>query len=584
MRIDPFVALRRLAVGASLFIGSVIAAPAAVAQQDAFEVRRDIGVMVPMRDGVELAADIIRPEGDGRHPVIISRTPYGRAEMQGLATALAPRGYAFVLQDCRGRFDSEGSWEPFRFEAADGHDTIEWAAAQPWSNGKVAMIGGSYAAGTQWLAAKGGSEHLVGIVPFVSPGDIHDAIWVDGAFSQSLAQMWAVLMAPKAFTPEHMMAFQNAPWAEVFAHLPVVEGPGVVESDPGFYRRWIAHPTVDEYWEPMQWQATPPDVAALHITGWYDVFQDDTIENFALMQESAEAAQRLVVGPWTHSGPTRVVGEVDFGEAAAENFVTTEAVPFLAASFSDDGPSWEKPVRVFTMGENAWRSYDAWPVPEAEAVSFFLDSDRGANSSDGDGRLTREPADGAGFDGFIYDPLDPVPTRGGGVCCWPDIVPWGAFDQREIELRDDVLVYSTPPLEQDLRVTGPIEAVLYVSSSAPDTDFTAKLVDVGPDGFAMNLTDGIVRVSRRSGGAEPDFMEPGEVVEVRIDLGNTSNLFRAGHQIRLEVSSSNFPRFSRHTNTREQPETVETPRAAKQTVHHGGDRRSRLILPVLPAP
>jgi putative CocE/NonD family hydrolase len=534
-----------------------------------------------MRDDVDLATNVYRPDAEGQFPVILSRTPYGRTELQPIAQALVPHGYAFVLQDVRGRFDSEGNWEPFFYDAEDGHDTIEWIADQPWSNGRVVMMGGSYAAGTQWLAAREGSEHLVGIVPYVSPGEIYDIVYTGGAFKQSVGQTWSHMMEPKAFTIEQYMAFGDLPWGDVFSTLPVTEGLSILDSDPDFFQTWLEHPTYDSYWQTMNWQDNPPDIPALHITGWYDIFQADTIRNFELMRSDETSSsfenQRLLVGPWAHNGFASTVGDVDFGKEANYDAIALEMLPFFQLMLMDGEQYWEKPVKVFTMGENAWNEYDSWPVEGTMPTPYYLDSSNGANSLNGDGSLaTSNEHASSDADTYTYDPSDAVPTNGGGNCCFPAILPWGPYDQRDIETRQDVLVFSTPPLESDVRVTGSIEAVIYVSSNAPDTDFTAKLVDVSPEGYAMNLTDGIARMS-----SQIESYKTGTVVELRIDLGYTSNLFKEGHQIRLEISSSNFPRFSRNTNTGINPQIDTTMRSADQTLVHTPEQPSRLILPVI---
>jgi putative CocE/NonD family hydrolase len=580
------VALRRPAFGLAAIVLLAVLGRPAWGQSAPFEVKSEMGVMVAMRDGVELATNVFRPDAEGRFPVVLLRTPYGRAEAQQVAWALATRGHACVWQDVRGRFDSDGAWNPFFYDAADGHDVIEWSVEQPWSTGRVVMFGGSYAAGVQWLAAKGGSEHLVGLIPFVSPGDIYDLVWVGGALNQGALQMWASLMERKRFDMQEYDAFQKHPWEEVFFHLPVVDALPRIGHDPAFYREWIEHPTPDQYWEPLSWQSDPPDIPVLHIGGWFDIFQQDTIGNFRVMRTRAEEPgrnrQRLVIGPWAHQGFGRTTGDLDFGADAALDIFLAEVFPFLQSCFEGKEPAWEKPVKVFTMGENRWHELDDWPVPGAETVSYFLGSEQGANSSAGDGRLDLVSPEKAGSsDRFVYDPRDPVPNQGGGNCCWPQVMPWGPMDQREIERRDDVLVFSTPPLEEDVRVTGPVEVVLFASTSARDTDFTGKLVDVFPDGSAMNLTDGILRLRYRDSMTEPKLVEPGEVVEVRIDLGHTSNVFRAGHRIRLEISSSNFPRYSRNTNTGAIPELDREAITAEQTVYHDRARPSRLVLPVL---
>lgn len=564
---------------------AILAAASALAQAPRHSVVADELVMVPMRDGVELATTIVRPDAPGEFPVLMSRLPYGRADMRPMANGLAPFGFVFILQDTRGRFDSGGDWHPFLHEKEDGHDAIEWAAAQEWSSGEVFMIGGSYGAATQWLASQGRSEHLVGLIPIVSPGDIYDIVWDHGAFNLGVAQSWAHLMTPRRFTLAERDGMPKRPWDEVFGHWPVSEGLSVLGSTPDFYDTWIEHPTRDEYWAKMAWRHDPPDLPALHITGWYDIFQRDSIRNFETMraQEGASSRhkQRLVVGPWTHNGPSPAPGEVDYGPGYRYDIIAREMMPFLLHLTQGATYDWSKPVHVFTLGENAWNSYESWPPRSAVETPFYLASDKGANSLQGDGALRLAPESRSAQDTFLYDPGDPVPNMGGDNCCMHEVMPWGAMDQRPVEERQDVLVYSTGPLERAIRVTGPIEAVLFIESSAPDTDFTAKLVDVHPDGRAINLTNGIVRTSFRESDTHPTPLEPGTVTQLTIDMGYTSNLFKPGHQIRLEVSSSNFPRYSRNTNTGRQPEKDATYDTARQTVHHSAAYPSHLLLPIV---
>jgi hypothetical protein len=557
----------------------------AAAQQGELPVTVERGVMVPMRDGVKLATNVFRPDAPGKFPVVLSRTPYGRNGEADFAQRLAGRGFAAVWQDVRGRFDSEGEWVPFFHESDDGYDAIQWAATQPWSDGRVAMYGGSYVAMVQWLAAKSLNPHLKGLVAIVSPGDFYEDFFFEGgAFILGAGAMWS------AFTDGKVNNDLNPlPWDRVFRFLPVSRALSVVERDPAFFRDWVAHPTNDAYWGALRWDEAFPKLGfpALHVGGWFDIFQKGTVENFRRMttraRPAARARQQLVMGPWGHQAGQTKVGDVDFGPEAAME-ASSVALAWLERNFKrGDGEPTPKPVRVFTMGENRWHEYDAWPVPGTRYVDYFLRSGGQANSSGGDGALSREkPPANETPDRYDFDPNDPVPTRGGGNCCWPRHIPWGPLDQRPIEARADVLVYSTPPLEADLRVTGPVTLRLWVASSAANTDFTGKLVDVAPDGFAMNLTDGIQRVSHRRGDGRPLPLEPGTPAEIAVDLWNTSHLFKRGHRLRVEVSSSNFPRYSRNLNTAAQPEAGDSFVTARQTVFHDAARPSRLVLPVLP--
>jgi putative CocE/NonD family hydrolase len=561
---------------------------AAWPQQTGDQILTERKVMIPMRDGVKLAANIFRPDAPGRFPVVLLRTCYGRTEMQPVAIALAKRGYACVWQDVRGRFDSEGEWLPFFNEARDGYDTIQWAAEQPWSDGDVVMVGGSYSAMVQWLAAKEHNPHLKGLVAALTPGDFYaDFFYEGGAFALGAGALWSVLVDGKQTNFSDTLKY---PWDKVFAHLPVEGAIPIGGRDPQFFKDWLAHPSNDDYWHRLSWdkEFEKFDFPVVHVGGWYDIFQKGTIENFIRMKTRAETAargrQRLIVGPWAHQGQDNAkVGDVNFGP---------ESKLDLRTAFSD----WVEyclkgtntgnklaPVRVFTMGENKWREYETWPVSGALNTSYYFHSGGRANSAAGDGRLvTASPRAADPPDHYTYDPNNPAPTRGGGNCCWPQIIAWGPLDQREIERRQDVLVYSTPPLTKDVGVTGPVEIKLWITTSAPDTDFTGKLVDVAPDGMAMNLTDGIQRLAYRRSFKKPELVKPGTPVELTVDLWNTSHVFLRGHRIRVEISSSNFPRYSRNFNTGSQPETETRVEKATQTIFHDRRRASRIVLPVLP--
>jgi putative CocE/NonD family hydrolase len=548
-------------------------------------VRFQFNVPVRMRDGVTLAAHVFLPKEEGKFPVILIRTPYGKEGEQGGALYFAERGYAVVTQDTRGRNDSDGEWYAFKNEADDGYDSIEWAASQSWSNGKVVTMGGSYLAIDQWLAATRGSSHLAAMVVLVSPSDLYrNTIYPGGAFQHGTAVSWAVGTGRHRMMIEEMKLIS---WPGVFLHLPVESGPTAAGFEPKFYRDWINHPSRDDYWKSMSWQEVYPrlNIPVLHIGGWFDIFQEGTIENFVEMTrrapEPARRAQKLLVGPWAHGAFGPKVGEVDFGPSSVVD-VRAKSLRWLDhyVRGKPNGAEEEPPVEIFTMGVKEWRSEAAWPPADTAPTKFFLHSKGRANTAGGDGALSAAAPGDEPPDHYDYDPANPVPTTGGGTCCNPVLIPWGAMDQRRIENRKDLLVYTTSPLEQDLEVTGPVEVHVFASSNAPDTDWTAKLVDVAPDGFAMNLTDGILRARFRRSLERPELLTPGEVYEFVVQAGNTSNVFRKGHRIRLEISSSNFPRFSRNTNTGRQPEKDASFAVARQTVYHDGARPSHVILPV----
>jgi hypothetical protein len=447
------------------------------------------------------------------------------------------------------------------------------------------MFGGSYVAMVQWLAAKRKNPHLAGLVTMVSPGDFYeDFFWEGGAFAFGAAALWSTFTDGKG-----MNELDGMPWDRALEQLPLRQVVAAVGHDPPAFRQWIAHPTNDRFWQALSFDRDFPafDFPVLHIGGWFDIFQKGTIENFRRMATRAKPAarseQHLIVGPWGHQGQEATkVGDVDFGPQSVlgmRPLVTAWLDRYLRGN--SDQPALP-PVRVFTMGENRWHEYPTWPVPGTRYVDYFLRGGGRANGSSGDGVLDiGRPAASEPADHYRYDPANPVPTRGGGNCCWPKIVPWGPLDQRSVEARSDVLVYSTPPLDRPVRVVGPVTLKLWIRSSAPNTDFTGKLVDIAPDGFAMNLTDGIARASHRTSDLSPTTLAPGRPTEITVDLWNTGHLFQPGHRIRLEVSSSNFPRYSRNLNTEDSPETSAKTAIADQTVYHDGAHPSRLVLPVI---
>ncbi len=563
----------------------VLLAAAVRAQVPKPSIRWQFNVPVRMRDGVTLAADVFLPEQTGKYPVILIRTPYAKEGNQGEAVSFAQRGYAVVAEDVRGRFESDGEWYAFRNEAEDGDESISWAAQQPWSNGQVVTMGGSYLAIDQWLAATRLNPHLVAMVTLVSPSDLYaDAIHLGGALELGTSLTWSIGTGRRTRLFEGLKLVS---WPEIFRYLPVEWAAGTAGYTPRFYRDWIDHPARDAYWQGMSWREVYPKlgIPVFHVGGWFDIFQVGTLENFEKMAEqaspAARGAQRLVVGPWAHGAFGPKVGEVDFGPQSRidlrEKYLRwldhyVKGVP--------NGAERDSPVEIFVMGSREWRKEPSWPPAEIRPTLYFLHSSGKANSASGDGALSGGVPEDEPPDRFEYDPANPVPTHGGGNCCSPQLLPWGPMDQREVEARRDVLVYSTPPLEENLEVTGPIEVRLFASSSARDTDWTAKLVDVAPDGFGMNLTDGILRGRFRQSFERSELLEPGKVEAFVIQAGSTSNLYLKGHRIRLEISSSNFPRFSRNTNTGNVPEKDRSFVVARQTVYHDRAHASSVTLPV----
>ena len=559
------------------------------------------GVIMTTRDGVKLRADIYRPAGQGTFPVLLTRTPYDKNGDAEFGRQGAARGYMVIVQDVRGRYTSEGEWYPFKHETDDGFDTVEWAAALLHSNGKVGMFGGSYVGATQMLTAIGHPPHLAGICPVVTASNYHENwTYQGGAFEQWFNESWTSGLAADTLNrtvKQETNAMIGAPTLPlkkypVFNKWAVDDGAALTRKLAPYFLDWLDHPSYDSYWK--QWSIEENyaniQVPALTVAAWYDLFQAGSLRNFMGVKarggsDAARNGQKLLVIIGGHAGGPRKVGELDFGPAAEE--FDEESIIFEWYDYLLQGKqnryATDKPVRIFVMGENKWRLEDSWPLQRALATSYYLHSDGKANSVSGDGSLSEVAARSEAADSFVYDPANPVPTVGGPLCCDTAHLAPGPRNQKDVENRPDVLVYSTLPLDQDLEVTGPVTLDLFAKSSAVDTDFTAKLVDVWPNGFAQNLTEGILRASyRESTTGAPKPIVPGKVYEYKIDVWSTSNVFLKGHRIRLEVSSSNFPRFERNLNTGKNASTDAAFVKATNTIVHDGTHPSVLVLPVVP--
>lgn len=519
-----------------------------------------------MRDGIRLQADIYRPKGDGKYPIVLVRTPYGKAAGDTIARFITAQGYITVVQDCRGKGASEGSWYAFKNEGLDGYDSVEWAASLPGSNGKVVMWGGSYLAITQVLAAVTSPPHLAAITPWMVPSNFHEGvIYQGGALEKNVTDSWVSGVSAD----------------------PVTQKPPVDLHSVDFYRDWRLHPDYDEYWKTMTIDSRPEKILApgLYLSGWYDVFISGALRDFESVSKHGNPAvqmkQRLIIGPWTHGMSSSKSGDVDFGPAATPD-------PTIALRWFDyvlKGTANEfatgKPVKIFVMGKNVWREEDAWPLARAKTTRFYLHSNGNANSVTGDGSLSPTAPKKETNDQYVYDPANPVPTQGGGLCCGPKPEA-GAFDQRSSEQRPDVLVYTSEPFKSDFEVTGEVQVELYTRSSAVDTDLTVKLIDVRPDGYAQNLTDGILRLRYRNSMETSELMEPGEIYKVKVDAGPTSNVFLPGHRLRIEVSSSNNPRFDANPNTGADSDREKNPIKATNAILHDSEHPSAILLPVIP--
>ncbi len=568
--------------------------------QPMYRIRTRLGVGVPMRDGLRLSTDVYLPDAPGRFPVILIRTPYNKNIDSQVKDAVyfAQRGYAVVIQDCRGRFDSEGEWSPFIHEPFDGYDAQEWCGTQPWSTGKVGTSGASYVALTQWLPAPLRNPHLTAMAPRVGFSNLyHNWAYTGGAFQLGFNLRWAAIqMHTRTNQIQHLWMPPEQHLSTLFWHLPLITSDENAGRACEFYKEWMRHPAYDSYWEKLgnvDKDYDQIDVPAYGFGGWYDVFLQGTLNNFMGVRargysERGRRGQKVLIGPWIHSlgerGTASRTGDVDFGPAALIDLRAEELRWFdYRLRGIDNGIGKEPPVRVFVMGANRWRTADDWPIPGTRYVEHYLRSGGRANSLFGDGRLDRRRPEAEPPDSFVYDPRDPVPTLGGSTCCGEDVTPvtMGPRDQRPAEWRPDVLVYTTAPLEADVEVTGPIKVVLWAASSAPDTDVTAKLVDVFPSGHAMNVAQGIIRARFRDSWEHPTLLEPGRIYRYEIDCWSSANCFQKGHRIRVEISSSNFPQFDRNPNTGHPFAMDAELRPATQTVYHDADRPSHIVLPIV---
>ncbi|HSN90419.1 MAG TPA: CocE/NonD family hydrolase [Anaeromyxobacteraceae bacterium] len=578
----------------------------------------------PMRDGVRLATEVYLPDGrQGPFPVVLQRTPYNRSPAAPAGASScnnaamrtwAASGYAALNQDVRGRYRSEGVMDAMQQEVDDGYDAVEWAGTQPWSSGKVGTLGGSYVGLTQWQPAKQAPPHLAAIAPAITASDYHDHwTYVNGVFDLWFAQSWMLVtfageqvirdLEAQGLPPDQVRAGVAAWLADGRARiqtewnwqLPLTSFEAFRGTAP-YYYDWLDHPSYDAFWARLDLEAGYGDVQvpALNSGGWYDIFQVGTVRNFQGMRAEGGTPQaregtKLVMNCCGHA--SQATQQIHWGPARTDPGLTLR---FFDRYLKGIDNGWEEepgvhldvlvPPDTGTAGSSFLLTADAFPLPGTEYVSYHLASGGRANTRHGDGELVTTPGKRANGnpDRFTYDPADPVPTVGGNMCCG-GLIPNGAQDQATVELRDDVLVYTSAPLEADLAVIGPVSVTLWAKSSAPDTDFTAKLVDVHLDGMAHNVLDRIVRARFRWGSKlPPSLIEPGKPYEYRIDLGNAGTIFRKGHRIRLEISSSNFPHYARNLNTGHSNETTAAMAPAMQTILHDPVHASRLVLPVVP--
>jgi len=586
--------LRRFGLLSVAVVWMALILPLAVVAAEHHDVTVERNVAAKMRDGVTLRADIYRPKTEGKFPVLLVRTPYDKTGSMGFGLRAAVRGYVVIAQDVRGRFESEGEWYPFKNESQDGYDTIEWAAALPYSNGKVGMFGGSYVGATQFLAAIAKPPHLAGICPTVTASNYHDGwTYQGGAFEQWFNESWATGLAENTMRRRVESGPNPVAWTKILPlrGYPVLAVPEAENLAP-YFTDWLAHPDFDAYWK--QWSIEDHyaqiQVPVFSIAAWYDIFLGGSLKNFVRLKteagtEAAKRGQRLSVTVGGHAGEstTGKVGAVEFG-----NKLPVDGDEIILRWYDwllkgeANGVEKEKPVRIFVMGKNEWRDEDDWPLARAKNTRYFLHSSGAANGLGGNGSLSTVAPAEEKPDQYVYDPSDAVPTIGGPLCCGALPTGIGPEDQRPAEARSDVLVYTMPAFAKDTEITGPVSLDLYVSSSAVDTDFTGMLVDVWPNGFAQNLTSGILRLRYRNSQEKPELANPGEMYHITVGLWATSNVFLAGHKLRLEVSSSNFPRFDRNLNTGEEQARATRMIKATNVIFHDKAHPSALVVPVVP--
>lgn len=587
--VSAFLPVLALAFAGRVAAGGVVTF--AAARPPTNDVVFESHVPITMRDGVTLYADVYRPVGPGRFPVIVGRTPYS---IERYSTPMftvpnsyvapmffARRGYVFVYQDIRGRGDSEGRWEPFRNDITDGYDTIEWAARQPWSDGKVAMYGVSYEGMVQWLAAMSAPPHLVTIVPMVAATSLYNN-WItsNGAWRLDFNLLWGGLFMEWR-TVQNIGLYispdtpPNLRLADIEQHLPLINLPTLAGRHGLFFREWLAHPDFDNYWKAIDAEQTFDriTVPVLNVGGWFDIFRQGTLDGYEGMRsrgktEVARRGTQLIMGPWGH-WPSRKVGKLDFGPTAFvdEKTVALEWFDYWLKGVHN-GVGTRPPVRVFVMGINEWREEDGFPPSRARICRLYFNSLGHANSAQGDGRLVPAPEVRESPDHYTYNPDNPTPAAGGGE------------DVRPIEARQDTLVYTSDPLAGDLEMIGPLRVLLHAASDAPDTDFVVRLVDVYPDGRAIAIADGILRARYRDGTSHPRFLVPGRTYALTIDLTGTAILLPKGHRLRVNITSSAFPEFDRNPNTTRPFGTSAQIAIAHQTIRHSRGYPSYIELPV----
>ncbi len=547
-------------------------------------IEAQVGVAVPMRDGVRLAADVFLPRGrPSRWTTVLIRTPYNRkAPSMAAYRFFAQNGFAVAIEDVRGRYASQGTFGAISQEGPDGNDSINWVSEQPWSNGLVVMAGGSYLGIAQWWAAVQDNPHLIGISPICSGDDEYlDRFYSTGGALQIGHRL---LWFAENLTPPSQV---RTSFGSYIYHLPLRTS-DIAASDVVIpsWRRAIDHPSDGKYWTPLSIRDRLNRVLipVLSFGGWFDTYAESDLDAYSRLSREGKPVETWI-GPWGHNPSLRFATE-NFGPQA-HVYIKSKQLEWFhrlteASASADRGAQSSATLHLFVMGPNIWREEREWPLARTHYRSFYLNSGGHANSRYGDGALEWRPAAKAQPDQFTYDPKRPVPTIGGAICCEPKVLPPGPLDQSPVEGRKDVLVYTSAPLPERIEVTGPVRVLLYVATSANDTDFTAKLVDVQPDGRPLLVTDGLQRLRYRLSLAAPVFVAKNKPYQINIDAGVTSYVFEPKHRIRLEISSSNFPRFDRNLNTVRPNGDGTKMNKAHQTVFHETGYASAIILPVIP--
>jgi len=590
------------------------------------QIRLEKTVLVPMRDGVRLSTDIYSPAGvEGPLPVVLVRLPYNKNQYRGYGSPgsdahfFAGHGYHVVVQDMRGRFESEGEYVILRNDRDDGYDTIEWISKQPWSTGKVGTYGCSYLGENQILLSAARHPNHAAAIPLAAGGGYRGTgrpfMTLDGGIPEhatGLGWFWRAgakhhMARPASMTDEEyrVAAQWFEPWSHVtpldfskaFWHLPIVDIMRDFGGPASHYEAYVSRGPADPYWDDMDYADDNDqfNVPALHVNSWYDGGINETMILFNLFSNNATSSrardnQFAIISPTAHcdselleNWDDAVIGSLSVGDIRKDYFrIYLDWLDYWLKGIDNDVTGMPK-FQYYAMGANEWRSADSWPLQGTEFRSFYLHSQGSANTRSGDGTLSvAAPTDAEPADQYQYDPGNPVQTLGGAICCISEeAAPAGAYDQVEVEQRPDVLVYTTEPLNEDLNVVGPITATLYVSSSAKDTDFTAKLVDVYPDGTAYNIQDSILRARYRDGFDKKVWMEPDGVYRIDLRLHATGNVFRKGHRVRLQISSSNFPRFTRNLNTGGNNFDETDWLVADNTIHHSKEHPSHIVLPIV---